>query len=177
MKRKYSSRAATRKAILSALTHFPGATTREIVDLLGNIELAPAVNIINQLYTQGHIFKNGTKPYVGTNGILYKPYTYAVSDTPIIPKPKKPAAKDTTDSNVPASLTARIAQLEAWKSDAIARYPDLAADPIVLKARRLVADEVRASGDDTLADRISMGRKDDGLLMRVVIKALEEAHG
>jgi hypothetical protein len=175
--RKYFSRDAVREEILKTLTDFPGATTREIVDLLGNIKLEVATQLIHQLYTRGYIVQNGIKMCVGTNGREYKAKTYAVSATPGVPKAKKPANKDTTDSDVLASLTARIAQLEAWKSDAIARYPDLTADPIVLKARRLVAEEVRASGDGILADRISMGSKDDGLLMRVTIKALEEAHG
>jgi hypothetical protein len=175
--RKYFSRDAARKAILSVLTDFPGATTREIVDLLGNIKLDVATQLVHQLYTKGYIVQNGTKPYVGTNGKAYKAKTYAVSDTPGVPKAKKPANKDTTDSDVMATLKARVLELESWKFDAIVRHPDLAADPIVLKARKLVADEVRASGDGILADRISMGSKDDGLLMRVTIKALEEAHG
>ena len=174
--RKYFSRKAVREEILKTLTDFPGATTREIVDLLGNIKLELATQLIHQLYTRGYIVQNGTKPYVGTNGKTYKAKTYAVSATPAAPKAKKPADKDMADSDVMATLKARVLELESWKFDAITRYPDLAADPIVLKARRLVADEVRASGDGILADRILAGDKDDGLLMRVTIKALEEAN-
>jgi hypothetical protein len=186
--RKYFSRDAVREEILKTLTDFPGATTREIVDLLGNIKLELATQIVHQLYTRGYIVQNGVKVYVGTNGKAYNAKTYAVSATPGVHptdgivrgkykvKAKKPADNDMTDSDVMAALKARVLELESWKFDAITRYPDLAADPIVLKARRLVSEEVRASGDGILADRILAGNKDDGLLMRVTIKALEEAN-
>lgn len=174
--RSYVSHKAVREEILKTLMDFPGATTREIVDLLGNIKLEVAAQIVHQLYIRGYIVQNGTKPYVGTNGIVYKAKTYAVSATPGVPKAKKLADKGMTDSDVMATLKARVLELESWKFDAITRYPDLAADPIVLKARRLVSEEVRASGDGILADRVLAGDKDDGLLMRVTIKALEEAN-
>lgn len=174
--RKYFNRNVVREQILKALTDFPGITTREIVALLGNIKLEVATQHIHQLYTNGYIFQHGIKPYVGKNGISYKTKTYAVSGALGVPKAKKPDDKKMTDSDVIVTLKARVLELESWRFDAITRYPDLAADPIMLKARRLVSEEVRESGDGILADRILAGDKDDGLLMRVTIRALEEAN-
>lgn len=177
MKRKYIDRSETRDRILTTLKEYPGLTTREILNHLGNIKLVEATNIIHGMYKGGYITQSGIKTHFGTNGIPYKTKMYAVSDTPNVPKAEKVADKDTTHSDVLATLKARVLELESWKFDAITRYPDLAADPIVLKARRLVSEEVRAGGDFVLADRIFAGNKDDGLLMRVTVRALEEAHG
>jgi hypothetical protein len=71
-------------------------------------------------------------------------------------------------------LRRQLAELEAWKEAAMSRFPDLAVSPIVLKARKLVADEVRAGGDMLLANQIVEGKKDETLLVKVAIKALEE---
>ena len=74
-------------------------------------------------------------------------------------------------------LKQRIAELEQWKTTAIARFPDLGIDPIVLNARQIVSAELRStndSGDRNAADAIMAGQRDNVLAMRLVIKMLEE---
>lgn len=59
-----------------------------------------------------------------------------------------------------------------WKADAIARYPDLAVDPVVLKARQMVAAEIGDS-DKASRDAVLAGQRDGTLQMRVAVKLLE----
>lgn len=70
-------------------------------------------------------------------------------------------------------LRARVAELEAWKADAIQRYPDLAVPPLLKKARDIVAAELRASDDINQAERVELGHCDTTLPVRVALKMLE----
>jgi hypothetical protein len=69
---------------------------------------------------------------------------------------------------------AEIEELRAWKEAAMSRFPDLAVSAVVIKARKIVADEVRAGGDTLLANQIVSGLKDSTLMVRVALKALED---
>jgi hypothetical protein len=130
------------------------------------------------LKNKGVIEESGKKVVTMKNGVPKYVPTYALSSnpTPNVVKMKRKAPTEAALHMQIKQLNAQIAELEAWKRDAIARYPDLAVDPVVLKARKLVAEEVRAGGDHTLADQIARGVKDETLMMRVTIKALEEGN-
>jgi hypothetical protein len=175
----------TRLRVIEAIETIPDIAAREIAQLLPDMNKITVSTMLHSLVRAGLVKASGYKELHGDNGYLYRVPTYARTDKPVPDKPRGrgPAKKTVTvnhtarsedKSNEVRELTRRVAELESWKSDAIARYPDLAADPIVLKARRLVAQEIRDSGDSMLADRVLAGAKDDGLMMRVTIKALEE---
>lgn len=75
-----------------------------------------------------------------------------------------------------AELRQKIAELEAWKVDAIARFPELAVDPDVMKARKIVHKMLLESGDRTLAGHVIAGDKDETMLVRAVVAALGEGN-
>lgn len=102
---------------------------------------------------------------------------YAYSPNPN-PAPAPAAAqpkmkrKKPTEAGLQATvslLREQVAELEAWKADAIRRHPDLAVSPVVLKARALAA---RKFPDK--ANEIHSGRMDDKPLIQVIVEALEE---
>lgn len=69
---------------------------------------------------------------------------------------------------VAAPVSDELAELRAWKADAIARYPDLGVKPVVLEARKIVAD---VFGKEK-RDAIMRGEHDAGPAMKVAVSAL-----
>lgn len=71
--------------------------------------------------------------------------------------------------------TAKIAELEEWKADAIKRFPDLAVPPLVITAREIVAKRLKANGDPNGAHDVLAGRRDHTPLVQATVDALEWA--
>ena len=164
--------------ILEIITTMPGSTWRDVHTLMPHVTASVVTNTLHGMKARGIIRPNGRAQFMRSNGAPLFMAKYEVN-----PEGKPPESKrEVTEPSLTALraqselLVATITELAAWKDDAIRRYPDLAVDPTVLKARKLAAQEVRAGGDHTLADQIVQGRKDDTLLMRVTIKALEEGN-
>jgi len=194
-KRKYKNRehGTLRAEITAIIRDLPGVTSRQIAEFLPNSNRSSIVSALNSLTTDGVVVVSGKSEAPATSARGPRSFTlyhYSLAsqnqgtDTvtePIYRRPSKPTTAPVTDVTHDElrarirTLEATVSELELWKKEAVARYPDLTVDPVVLKARRLVAEEVRASGDHTLADRILAGAKDDGLMVRVTIKALEAA--
>lgn len=168
----------TQAEVLEIIREMPGVTSAEIVSLMPHRSRSSVMSMVFWLKSKGAIEESGKKVISMKNGAPKHVATYTLSSTPThnVVKMKRKAPTEAALHIQIKQLNAQIAELEAWKRDAIARYPDLAVDPTVLKARKLVAEEVRAGGDHTLADQIMLGRKDDTLMMRVTIKALEEGN-
>lgn len=164
----------THNKIMETLSLFPNITSAEVMDLLPELPKSSVYTFLSKGAAKGMLVE-GPKKYPPT-GEGYKQRTYAVNPnyTPKqrhIQTPVKP-----TEAGFNArieELHAKLAELESWKADAIARFPDLAVPPLVLTARKLAADEVRAGGDSALANQIMAGQKDGTMLVRVTLKALE----
>ena len=132
--------------------------------------------MLSRMALEGMVVR-GTKAREGDRGRATV-HTYTLNPDPAarppIP-PKLKLRKPTTagyDEQI-ATLRAEVASLRQWKADAIARYPDLDVDPVVLEARRIVADEIGTS-DPHLVQQVLDGRKDTILPMRVTINALNK---
>ena len=168
----------TQAEVLEIIREMPGVTSAEIVALMPHRSKASITSMVFWLKNKGTIEESGKKIVAMKNGVPKHVATYTLSSnpTPNIVKMKRKAPTEAALHMQIKQLVNTITELEAWKRDAISRYPDLAVDPTVLKARKLVSEEVRAGGDHTLADQIMLGRKDDTLMMRVTIKALEEGN-
>lgn len=69
---------------------------------------------------------------------------------------------------------AAIAELEAWKANAVARYPDLAVDPVLHKARELLAVAMAPLGQ---AADVRDGMFDDTPAMTAIRAALRTSQG
>lgn len=75
------------------------------------------------------------------------------------------------------ALSAQIAQLKAWKANAIEKHPDLGeTDPLLLKAREIVAGVVvKRGGTQEMLDRLLGGQMDDVPSMQAALLALQSA--
>lgn len=80
-------------------------------------------------------------------------------------------------------LQAKVDELYAWKQDAIAKHPDLQpVDPLVVQARKVVADLYRAKPDadaatDNLARFIEEGHYDGLVEVKAAVAALRTMQG
>lgn len=169
-----------RKEILEVVRELPGSTTRDIADLMPHVPFGTVGALVHTLKAEGAIVAKGLRPYTTSDGKQRHHHTYFLSSnpTPVTPTPRVRRSKPTTagyEARI-KELEAKVADLTQWRANALERYPDLGVEPVVLKARKLVATEVRAGGDNNLADEILAGRKDTTLMVRVAIKALEEAN-
>ena len=165
----------TQRDILTTIEAYPGKTTTELMALLPHISKSSVQSTVSLLLRRGRL-KLGEPRLGSRGGLKYSFRTYLINDG--VPPPSKGIKlKNPTDAGLRAQLEQarqQIAELETWKQAAISRFPDLGVEPIVLKARKIVADEVRAGGDILLANQIVSGLKDSTLMVRVAIKALEE---
>lgn len=170
-----------RKEVIEILTNLPDSTTRDVSTLMPHVPFGTTASVLHLLKLEGIVEESGHNEITTADGKKRKQTTYRISANPT-PVPVEPKVKrkqqGPTNAGYEARITelkAQIAELEQWKADAISRFPDLAVSPMVVIARKLVADEVRKSGDNRLADEIIAGRNDNTMLMRVTLKALEEA--
>jgi hypothetical protein len=164
-------------AILEVIRELPDITSRELYTFVPHIAKGTVSSIIHNLKVRGVLVENGSKALPTLKGVRSYP-AYRVSDNPVPPVPKLKNDKP-TDAALQMridELSRQVCELAAWKTDALARYPDLAVDPIVLKAREIVAAELRATGDNALADLVMSGAKDNAMLVKVTITALETSY-
>lgn len=167
---------STRAEILEIIREMPGLTSTEIATLMPHKNKATVASTVFSLKNEGVIEVSGQKEVaIVTGGSKPVPvYVLSTNPTPNVVAMKRKAPSEAALHVQIKELKEQIAQLEAWKAKAIAEYPNLAVEPVVLKARKLVAAELRASGDASLAHHVEVGDKDTTLMMRVAIKALEE---
>lgn len=162
--------------ILAVVKELPGITAREIYEFMPHVPKGTVSSAIHGLKVQGY-FTFGTKVLPTRKGDReFTTFTLSPNPdpkyAPVIKKRKTP-----TESGVNAQLEqikAELAELKAWKDMAIARYPDLLVDSTVLKARKIVAAELKAAGDCNLAEQVLAGKKDETMLVKVTARALEE---
>lgn len=178
----------TTEEILEIIREMPGVTSGNIVELMPHANKQSIYAALNAQYIRGNLIRSqapaegkgrpaflwsiapaGTKPPVvkKKKKVPSKPYPY--SDEYFVGLEK--VAADISATTI-QSLRNQVAALETWKTEAIARYPDLAVDPIILKARNIVAEELDASDRDAAA-QVRAGKRDGVLAMRLVVKMLE----
>lgn len=176
-KTNHRGNGVTRNEILEIVRVMPGLTAKEIAELMPHCNASTIASVIHGLKISGALKVTGKKEIMRSNGWPTKAETFELSNDPT-PNVVRMKQREPTEAGLHMQvkeLKAKVAELEGWQRDAIARYPDLAVDPVVLTARKLVAAEVRAGGDNNLADHVLAGHKDDTLMVRVAVKALEAA--
>lgn len=159
--------------ILEVVREMPGVTSGQIVELMPHIKNKQAIYAtLNAQYIRGVIVRETLPP----EGRGRPAFAWKMNPDPAQKPPVKPVSSETarkiTDTTI-ASLRSQIAELEAWKADAVARYPDLGVDAITLKARGIVAAELAVAGDVVAAELVRTGQRDTALPMRLMIRALE----
>lgn len=146
--------------VVDAIRSIPEMCRSEIIFLLSDVSQKQVSNAISRMVHKGQLAVT-EKPNPAERGPrVVQAYTWVGN--------QKAKRQPVTDPVV--GLKARIAELEAWKADAIARFPDLATDPVVLEARKIAAAEFDT--DPAMRDAILAGRKDECAIMRAVTAAL-----
>ena len=167
-----------REEVFEVVKELPGTTSGDVVALMPHVHKQTVYSSLDALRVRGEIRQE--RPYAGGHVTWFANATV----TPPPPKRRKITPDGVTTVSSPEvaqahyqstidRLQARIAELEAWKADAIQRYPDLAIDPMLKKARDIVAQELRDSGDKDLAEKAIAGQLDTKLPVRLVLKMLE----
>jgi len=153
------------KDIRLVLKELPNLTNQEICELLPQHNPLTVRKRIQIMEARNQLLVTPRPRPAGSKGRATLK-TYDVNPTPGKKQPTKPLTNDAI-----SELKAKVAELEAWKSQAIARYPDLAVDPAVLRARQLVAKRF-TNGE---AQAIMRGDWDAKPIMQVVLEAFEDA--
>lgn len=176
-----TTKPSTINEILEIVTALPGATSGQIIDLMPHVKKQSVYAGLNNLYVRGLV----TREKVGSSAQGRPAYAWSVNPDgkpPVVARKVKPST--TLRWNTCAVSTrppepspvlmfqSELEELRRWKADAIARYPDLAVDPLVLKARNMVAEEI-GSADTVMRDAVLRGERDGALPMRVALKLLE----
>lgn len=172
-----NNKTSTKAEVLEIIKAVPDVLGREVLELMPHATPSQVYCTLNALKRSGVIIESGKKSVSKSDGFTTKAHTYRFVEGTPTPQPRVMKRKVPTAAGYDARITElleKLHTLEEWKADAIKRHPDLAVPPIVIKARKIVADEVRAGGDTLLASQIMAGNKDTTLMMRVTLKALEE---
>jgi len=163
------------KRVFDVIAQFPeGIAAHEIKDLL------PEDNVGNAIFGTISALKMGGK--ILTAAKRKNPVTdhwvaaYTINENwnagaPIMRKPAP--APIGIQANLDAAK-ATIAELQAWKAAAIARYPDLAVEPALLEARKRAAAVFKTDGDHLKATAIMAGKHDSTAIVRALFDAITE---
>jgi len=158
--------------VLEVVREMPGIIAADVHQLMPHVKRQAVYAALSNLEMEGAI---SSVKIPSPNGTRFQIKQYTVGGEPRSLRPAK--AKKPTDAAkafMSADHVAKIAELEAWKAAAIARFPDLAVDPDVIKARKIVSDMLEKSGDLALAHAVAAGQKDETMLVRAVVAALGE---
>lgn len=156
--------------VIETVKTFPGITCSEVHDLLPELSLSRCSSILSKLKTTGRVSTDYKPNERCGRGQPAQLMTFTWNEQPVRAIRRK---QPTTDINTDF-LRARIRELEAWKADAISRFPELGVDPIVLEARKMVIAQL-SPAEKHLANEIRAGHNDETLVMRVAIEALSKA--
>lgn len=144
--------------VLECIKVNPGFTFREVADRL-NIGTHAASTALSALAARGLLER---RKIPGSNGA----HAYFAAEPVLYIQP---------DGGL-EELRQQVETLLRWKAEAIARFPDLGADPLVLKARKIVADAWRARpGNEGFAERVLAGQYDDRIEIETTLAALRAA--
>lgn len=139
--------------VVEIVENLPGITSAEVLALMPH---EPKVNIhrhLSYLAKIGRITRRVERPFKHFPGSNEKP---------------KPKAIPLASTRI-HDLEAKIAELQQWKAMAIARFPDLAVDPVVMQARRIAIEAA-----PEYKDEIERGRRDNSALIRGIVIALTQ---
>jgi hypothetical protein len=146
--------------VLEIVREMPGVTSGQIVELMPHITKKQSVYAaLNSQYLRGVIARDTVPP----EGKGRPAFAWKMNPDPAQKPPVRSVSSATSQKIVDTTVTslrAQIAELEAWKADAIGRYPDLAVDAIVLKARSIVAAELHDGGDFVGSEAVLAGHRD-----------------
>lgn len=147
-------------------------TALEVIQLMPHASRQQVYARLNSLEAQGKI---SSEKIPDPKDDRRKVNRYSYGGSPRSPKPRQRKVPTNQAQAVNAAdYRAKIAELEEWKAQAIARFPELGVDPETLAARKIVHKMLVEAGDRNLAKHVLAGDKDETMLIRAVVAALGE---
>lgn len=169
-------KSVTEQEICEALTNFPGATLRQLCDLLicsyGGLD-----NRMNKLVKAGKVNKvlnseHGITPF---NQFWWvegaEPTSYRAPYSTNTTREKHRSGIKPANPDVITALRNELTELRRWKQDAIDKYPDLAVSIELLEGRKILR-KVFASDQHKITD-INSGALDESPIMKAILLARE----
>lgn len=164
----------TRTQVIEAVKAFPNSSAQTVSELIPGTNNSQIQQMCLALYSAG-VFDREKAPKSGAG---QPPFLYRLAENPQ-PRTTIRSSRGTNPLAVlqarEKALTARVAELEQWQAEAMLRYPDLAVSPIVIEARKIVAEQFQARHDTHAAEDVLAGRKDESTIVKAVVAALERA--
>jgi len=166
----------TRKdEVFNMLGLHPNSTTKELAALMPHYTIDNISHAVSSMAAKNIVFATGSKREEGPSGRITTHKAYSVK----YKKPTKELAPNVNPhvdllNDLIKALRAERDGLEEWKQAAILRYPDLEVDPLLLKARELLAAQAKEDGNDALVADILKGNKDGTIALRTIAKLLGE---
>jgi hypothetical protein len=163
-----------RQQVIEIIKEMPGLTASEIRELLSDDQKCFTDSALNYYSSRGALTWT-TKPNPRAGRKMVRAYSLAPEGTMPVQYKRRKKASATPAGEVETIrlLREEIAELKAWKAAAITRYPDLAVDPAVLRARKIVADIFAKMGDPREAEHARAGKLDERPIMLAALAALE----
>lgn len=157
-----------REQVKILIAEQPGISSKEIAEFFTELKNheSQVSAVLSHLYGEGGYRRERT---AGERSFRYWPDPDA-KPQPIPHKGKQTEVGAAVDL---VALREEVVELRAWKADAIARFPALAVPPLVLKARQVVADQLRDCSDPEGAKAVLAGNRDHTTLLKAVVRALE----
>lgn len=159
--------AAIIKDVLAALEITQPSDAKPIIAMLPEIKPDTIRRYLVTLKQRGLVEQGPDKKYRVVKAVV-TPKSWDTQRSPATPKPMQV----TLDPDF-LSLKAQVADLLAWKADAMARYPALRVPQVVLDARKIVAQTFADKGEPDSAAKVRDGQRDKSAIMVAVVAALE----
>ena len=173
----HTIRPHTRKwEVLDMLKHNPNSTTKDLHELLPHIKIDDISHAISSMVGKSVVFITGKKRETGPSGRTTTHNSYSAKQVKATcNKPQvKPQAKPQGEllNALIKTLEAEVKTLQEWKQAALLRYPDLDVDPILVKARQLLAAQLEEDGRLTRVEDVLNGMMDHTSALRALVKIL-----
>jgi hypothetical protein len=160
--------------VFEVMKNHRNKTSRELHEFLPHLTLQNVSAAVNALKVKGLVAITDHRQETSDAGNTTTHRCYSV-DLGKIKKSTPPSAQPDLFGQLIKTLEAEVAELERWKEDALLRYPDLAADPLLLRARALLAVEAKEDGNERIADELLAGKRDNAFSVRALVKVLGES--
>ncbi len=159
------------EAAFDAFSAFAGGLACfEFIELMDSKEDKRCASArLSQFVKEGLAERRGLRrnPGTGLDCVAYIPTGRRFSERILEDRdPRRKRRRPTTDE---------LKTLRRWKADAIARFPELGVDPLILRARKQVASILRDEGSEAKAALVERGELDDGETMRIVLSIMRAA--
>jgi hypothetical protein len=168
----------TKKAdVLNTLKLNPNSTTKELSLIMPHMDIDSISHAISSMADKGIVFTTGKKVETGPSGrdITHRAYSVKYEKPNKAPPLRaQPNVQPDLFADLINTMEAEIATLTMWKEAAILRYPDLDVDPILLKARDILAAQLEEDGKTVRIQDVLNGSMDNSSALRALVKLLKE---